>query len=402
MSRPFRPLRKQLSKLIAQVSRRHKQPARAMAERSAFRFEGLEPRMLLSADVMTVAAGSAADIEVRAVEQANEETMLQVVERNGEDGPDVLDEGKLNDLGSVVIEGSDEDDSLTIDDEDGLLSDSDLMIKFEGGDGNDTLDLSDSGDVEITFVGGEGDDQIIDAGNDNLDSDWTVDGDSEEAGERGSLDFSGVVEVQLDDSNGNKALGATNGGAVFSVTGEGRIEVNGLTFSGIESLKGRGDDTLSYADYDTGATVNLASGQADALAGDATGFGTLEGSDGNDSLSGYDDGSDVILQGLAGDDILEGGSGDDTLEGGTGANLLISTGGRIALSAIVTPTIATSSSVIAAVSYSLMTMITATVWLRSMAMRCCGLAIILRKFYSGRRLVVVMLSSTPAIIPWAV
>lgn len=27
------------------------------------------------------------------------------------------------------------------------------MIKFEGGDGNDTLDLSDSGDVEITFVG---------------------------------------------------------------------------------------------------------------------------------------------------------------------------------------------------------------------------------------------------------
>ena len=107
-----------------------------------------------------------------------------------------------------------------------------------------------------------------------------------------------------------------------------------------------GGDVLSYANYTTGVTVNLATKTAtgtagvcdietviggsgnDSLTGDS-GPNRLEGRDGNDTLDGAD-GNDLLLGGTGddnlfgafGNDVLLGGAGRDFLEGGAGADLL--------------------------------------------------------------------------------
>ena len=99
--------------------------------------------------------------------------------------------------------------------------------------------------------------------------------------------------------------------------------------SGADLLDGgAGFDTASWADAETGVSVNLATGaMGGGAAGDTlAGIEALTGSAFGDTLAG-DNGAN-LLDGGAGDDSLTGGGGNDTLIGGEGNDTLRAGGGN--------------------------------------------------------------------------
>ena len=229
---------------------------------------------------------------------------------NGDDG-----------LIDVLYEHRDGQTLLAVDvDDDGMLGDGDLLVRFDGtlaltdgdfvdsfsarrgGTGNDTLDGTADSDIlygiggDDTLVGGAGDDTLNGGdGNDSLDG--------------------GTGNDSLDGGAGNDTLDG----------GDGIDDLHG----------GDGDDVINGGDGDDYLT-DFAS-QAIGLYGEA-GNDTLNGGGGNDWLDGGtgddllkgDDGSDWLvggegrdtLDGGAGNDNLNGGAGNDTLYGGDGDDFL--------------------------------------------------------------------------------
>jgi Ca2+-binding RTX toxin-like protein len=132
-----------------------------------------------------------------------------------------------------------------------------------------------------------------------------------------------------------------NAASSWSVTGANAGKVGGFSFSGVENLSGGsaddtyvfangagvsgvinaggGTNTLDYAAYLTGVTVNLTTGAATGTGGVAN-VRHVFGGAGNDSLTG--DAAANVLVGNGGDDTLLGNDGRDILIGGNGADYL--------------------------------------------------------------------------------
>lgn len=161
-------------------------------------------------------------------------------------------------------------------------------IRWNGGDGNDTLTGGLSSD---RLEGAEGDDSLAGgAGNDDL------------RGGKGSDSLSALA--------GNNSIGGGNGADTIS-TGPGKDYISA----------GKGGDTIEAGDGDdrifgsNGRDEILAGGGDDKAYG-GSGVDTIEGGAGNDRIDG-DSGSDSILGG-DGDDRIDGDRGSDTIDAGPG------------------------------------------------------------------------------------
>lgn len=197
---------------------------------------------------------------------------------------------------SVRVVGGAGDDTITVDEENGVFSDTESLA-FEGGAGNDTL-LGGSG--AETFTPGPGDDIVY--------------------------AFAGADRIVWNAADGNDFIDGGDGADTVETNGNGDAEAftaiaNGarvrfdrvspaasfLDIGGVESLvvnmKG-GNDSFS-------AIGNLAALIALTVDG-GSGDDTLLGSNGADVLTGA--GGNDILDGNQGADSLVGGSGNDTIQ----------------------------------------------------------------------------------------
>ena len=183
-----------------------------------------------------------------------------------------------------VIEGTDEDDTITAGNGFNII---------RGGDGNDTL----TGGDNLDFIyGGDGNDVINGGNGTNI-----IRG---EAGDDTITD--GIDDSYLDGGDGNDTIHAGAGNDVL-IGGAGNDRLFGE--DGDDVIAGNdGDDYLSGGDGN------------DTLYADA-GDDELHGGNGNDSLFGGD--GDDTLYGDAGDDYLEAGNGTDTLYGGAGNDTFV-------------------------------------------------------------------------------
>ena len=103
--------------------------------RRSMRFEPLEPRMLLSADLMhTTAAGVALDATVRVADVAGSQ-VVQLVD-NGSGA--VLEAAALDQDVNLTVLGADRNDALAIDFDAGALAQR-VSVQFDGGGGSNTL-----------------------------------------------------------------------------------------------------------------------------------------------------------------------------------------------------------------------------------------------------------------------
>jgi Ca2+-binding RTX toxin-like protein/AraC-like DNA-binding protein len=154
---------------------------------------------------------------------------------------------------------------------------------LNGGAGNDTI-VGNGGDDVI--IGGDGDDSIIGSNGDDI-----ID-----AGSGNDIVFAG---------SGNDSISAGDGDDSVNA-GDGNDTVDG----------GNGNDTLFGGNGDD----SLAGGEGnDVLSGD-NGSDTLLGGNGDDSLAGG--GDNDVLSGDNGNDTLLGGNGNDSLAGGEGNDVL--------------------------------------------------------------------------------
>jgi Ca2+-binding RTX toxin-like protein len=141
-----------------------------------------------------------------------------------------------------------------------------------------------------------------------VDTQWTLTGLGIGSVSVGSaIQFSGIDNV----------LGGTAGDN-FEIVPTGGLSgnLNGGTGTGLNSL--------SYAQYTTDVTVNLAvatAGNASAISGITSNFTIVMGGSGNDTLTGNSSKSSVLV-GNAGNDTLLGGSARDILIGGIGSDTI--------------------------------------------------------------------------------
>ena len=209
-----------------------------------------------------------------------------------------------------ILEGTDENDTLTGGDgDDWLFGKKGIDIlrggrgrdKIDGGDGDDNIDGGPDADI---IDGGAGIDTILGAaGNDTIDG-----GDDDDLlnGGDGTDDMDGGDGVDtVRGGGGNDVLaGGDENDAVHGDAGDDRVSGN----DGNDQLTGgAGNDVLK------GGEGN------DQLGGDA-GDDRLDGNDGNDLLLGGA-GNDMLL-GSSGGDTLQGEAGHDTLLGGDGVDMV--------------------------------------------------------------------------------
>lgn len=240
-------------------------------------------------------------------------TVSARMELNGDDGNDQIQGGTNDDVltggeGQDFIQGNAGNDILKGGNGDDLIEGSAGADSLYGGDeqtdnGFDTAIYtnSDAG-VNVSLVS-------------NTASGGHADGDSLSGIEnlQGSNNFGDTLigndqQNILDGSGGNDILSG-NGSDDVLIGGTGADQLNG----------GTGNDTASYFNSLQGVNVNLAT--SSAIGGDAAGdsftsIENLDGSEGNDTLTGRSD--DNRLSGNAGADTLDGGAGNDILIGGTG------------------------------------------------------------------------------------
>jgi uncharacterized repeat protein (TIGR01451 family) len=153
-------------------------------------------------------------------------------------------------------------------------------------------------------------------------------------------------------SPASDTLTGANVATTWQITAANAGTVGSYTFSSFENLTGGtnsdtfklsdgialtgaingggGNNTLSYALYTTGVTVDLGAGTATNIGGGISNIQNVTGGSGNDSLTG--DANSNILIGNAGNDTLNGGSaGNDILVGGAGNDVLTGSSGRCLL-----------------------------------------------------------------------
>ena len=265
----------------------------------------------------------------------------------GELGNDFIYAG----IGSDTADGGSGDDLVTGDfGGEQSLSPGDLLI---GGDGNDTLEGTDSadelrgGDGHDLLLGGNGEDQLLGhSGNDSLNGGAGTD---IAFGHEGNDVINGQAgDDLLDGGTGNDSLDGGDGGDQLdgrdgddSLTGGAGVDIiNGdigadtiQGGAGADLLRGGiGNDSLQDEDGATGSSDTLEGGAGDDQLHASAGADLLIGGSGNDSLDG---GAGVdTISGEDGNDTAYGGAGTDadSLVGGNGSDLLIGGGGNDTLS----------------------------------------------------------------------
>jgi Ca2+-binding RTX toxin-like protein len=258
----------------------------------------------------------------------------------GNGGTDTINGGTEHDMifgGSEndIIHGNEGNDKIYGDMGDDNLSGDAGNDTLYGEWGNDTVsggagdDYVSGGTGDDALSGDAGNDIIIgDAGNDNIQggdgNDYVVGGDGNDTMYGGAGDdymSGGSGTDYLDGGDGNDVLrGDDSNDTLLGGAGDDLL-VGGKGTDAIDGASG--NDTASYAESDSGVTVNLVTGAASG--GYATGdtivnVENVTGSDYNDTLTG--DGNNNLLLGGYGNDTLYGGGGNDTLEGGAGADYL--------------------------------------------------------------------------------
>ncbi len=190
-----------------------------------------------------------------------------------------------------ALEGSDQDDSLTVDGNVGRT--------LTGLGGNDTLA---GGNGDDMLIGGAGNDII--RGSDGADTAHGGDGD--------------------DTINGGAGDDALNGdaGDDFLIGLTGTDTVDGGTGANTNSFQGASDSVTATVNADGTGTASYG-----AINESFAGIQNLVGSANDDVLTALGDVANT-LSGLAGDDVINAGGGDDTLLGGDGNDTLRGTGGN--------------------------------------------------------------------------
>ena len=371
--------KKQLRKLVNRRVRQHGQPATSREfapKRGDFAVEALEPRVLLSAQLLP--GGILAIIDQDGSDDTLEITAGAAdgeVDLNA--GLDVGDATSFTGVNGIFVDLGDGDDSVTIAADIVNVAGASYGVTLEGGNGADTLV---GGVGDDTLIGGDGDDLVIghdgdDLLGDNLDAIGNA-GDDTYAFEDGwgadtIVDASGEDTIDMAGGLTGGALGeygddpatadvtftigsvsATDGGGnTITHAGDTIFNINGgdgddsFVFEDGAALGdgsgdidgGDGDDTIDYSAWGDSVTIDLTDGGStgvtgidsvetviggdgdDLITGDG-GDGDFTGGDGADTIDGGD-GSDTI-DGEAGDDLIDGGDGIDDLTGGTGTNTL--------------------------------------------------------------------------------
>jgi hypothetical protein len=166
-----------------------------------------------------------------------------------------------------------------------------------------------------TIVGGIGSDTLTGPSLPSGVATWTVN-----SANGGTLSIPSVATIAF---SGVDGLTGGTGDDAFEILPAGSL--SGLLNGGT----GTGFNSLSYAQWTTGVTVNLSvatAANSTAVAGVTSNIQMVTGGSGNDTLRGSASKA-AVLVGLAGNDTLVGGSQRDLLIGGTGADLLQSANG---------------------------------------------------------------------------
>jgi Ca2+-binding RTX toxin-like protein len=229
------------------------------------------------------------------------------------------------------ISGEGGDDKLTV----GDLTGTDVtLVRFFGGEGNDTLDGSGT-NTPLFAEGGNGDDGLI--GGSGIDTLNGGDGNDEIEGKRGDdIMIGGAGDDVLEWDNGDGSDFMSGG------TGIDTVDVDGSLTQGDDFVLAR-DGTKAIFDRINLVPFKLTTDTAEKF--DVSGEGgddkftvrnllgtdvtlvTFSGGDGNDILDASGTSTPIVANGDAGNDILIGGSGDDILAGGDGVDTLIGNGG---------------------------------------------------------------------------
>lgn len=286
------------------------------------------------------------------------------------DGDDTLAGGDGNDSlyggqGADSLAGDAGDDRLEGGTEDDTLRGGDGIDKLFGDDGNDQLfgeagndslrggigaDLLDGGDGNDELYGDFGNDTLTGSiGNDTL---YGIEGsDSLDGGAGDDLMKGGIQDDSLKGGIGNDTLeGGVGNDRFIYARGDGSdrvvddgpnayLDTDRLVFTDVASTE------VTYMRFNNNLQIILPDGSVVTLVdqyGPTSNSGieaidfsngvsvtpdnltvpiTLEGTSGNDNLTGYDSSGDII-RGLAGDDTLSGLNGMDSLYGGDGNDLI--------------------------------------------------------------------------------
>lgn len=185
-------------------------------------------------------------------------------------------------------------------------------VRFEGGDGNDTIDVRGI-ESKATLIGGAGDDTLFGGMSDDSIDGGT--GDDSILGGNGRDTLLGGTgdDVVFGEGENDKILGGDGNDTLKG--GDGTDEIHGEGGND-EIWGGEKNDTL-YGD--AGNDSISGEGEDDKIFG-GDGDDTISGDLGNDSLFG--DAGDDLLLGMAGNDELHGGGGNNKLDGGANADFL--------------------------------------------------------------------------------
>ena len=234
-----------------------------------FKFEGLEPRLLFSADPLTALLESATNMELTVESDS-------VLLRNLDD-QSVIAQQLLADTDSVFITGSLENDSLTINDS--IFSNSNsLTVTFEGGDGTDNIiggaldnnavfnwgfvgyeAYNDTDKANVLFkdveslVGGAGDNNLF--GDDEA-RDWLIS--SASIGMIDDMSFQNFS--YLNGGAGEDSLAVTyNDADTWNITSNAAGSVGFHEFQGFEFLQAGSslDSLLNFSAYDSSISAKF-------------------------------------------------------------------------------------------------------------------------------------------------
>src|SRR6266850_4962012 len=244
--------------------------ARQTRRRHAALFETLEPRLLLSADlIQTTAQGVALDATLR-VADVDGAAMLQVLDNQSKG---VLTERAFDQDIDVSVHGNDQSDKLVIGFDHAALAHQ-VRVVFDGGDG---------GDDEIVGPDRANAWKLATAGTGTLDD---VSFTGVERVKGGAADDTFVVldpetTTAVEGGAGNNTLIAANADNAWTVSGSNAGTLNGQTFSGIQNLTGgAGKDTFMVAlDGQVSGTISGGRGSNTLIASDQDNAWTITGTD---------------------------------------------------------------------------------------------------------------------------
>ena len=339
-------------------------PARAtgaaLSDGSDVQFEPLEPRLLLSADLLPFAVDMATDGTDLTLTFDDATEVLRLWDNLN--GGALVSERALSETDEVRVTGTDGDDRLTLDLSNPVALA--LGVHFDGRGGDDELEIRIGSTLgtDVSYDGGDGgfDSLLIEGGVFDTVT-YRVDGpqsgsvELDDGATSDSINFSGLEPVTMNMVMANLVLPASAVADTIRIgddgtPGNGRSAIESLndSFEDVDfvnptnslTVQGLGgDDTFILEQLDgtfdvfleggTGSDTIEVTRDADMTLTDSgvtvgSQVATLTGFEAS-ALTGGSSGNTINAAGFSGTSALSGGAGDDTLTGGAGADTL--TGG---------------------------------------------------------------------------